>query len=63
MDSQAIFTAIGSLGFPIVACVGLFWYLTKTEQAHKEEMTKMSEAINNNTAAMNKLIDRIERSE
>lgn len=63
MDSQAIFTAIGSLGFPIVACVGMFWYLTKTSQAHKEEMDKMSEAINNNTAAMNKLIDRIERSE
>ena len=63
MDTQAIFTAIGSLGFPIVACVGMFWYLTKTSQTHKEEMDKMSEAINNNTAVMNKLIDRIERSE
>ena len=60
MDIQLITTLIGSLGFPIVCCIGLFWYLTKTANQHKEEMDKMSEAINNNTNVMNQLISKLE---
>ena len=63
MDIQAITTLIGSLGFPIVCCIGLFWYLTKTANMHREEMNKMSEAINNNTTVMNQLILKLERKE
>lgn len=63
MDLQVITTLIGSLGFPIVCCIALFWYLTKTANLHKEEMTKMSEAINNNTNVMNQLISKLERKE
>lgn len=63
MDVNGVLTAIGSLGFPIVACVGLFWYLTKSNDKHKEEMDKMAEAINNNTSVMNKLLDKIEKGE
>lgn len=30
MDVNAIITAIGSVGFPIVACVGLFYLYNET---------------------------------
>ena len=63
MDVQVLTSLIGSLGFPIVCCIGLFWYLTKTAKQHKEEMDKMSEAINNNTNVMNQLISKLERKE
>lgn len=61
MDTNTIVSLIGSLGFPIVCCVALFWYMTKQGEQHKIEMDKMSEAINNNTAVMNRLIEQIER--
>ena len=63
MDINLITTLIGSLGFPIVCCICLFWYLTKTANQHKEEMVKMSEAINNNTNVINQLISKLERDE
>ena len=63
MDMQVITSLIGSLGFPIVCCMTLFWYLTKTAKQHKEEMDKMSEAINNNTNVMNQLILKLEEKE
>ena len=71
MDVNAITTLIGSFGFPIVACIGMAWYVKyQTDQnkkevenmrrEHKEEVQKMTEAINNNTVAMQKLVDKIE---
>ena len=30
MDANAIISAIGSVGFPIVACIGLFYLYDKT---------------------------------
>ena len=63
MDVQVLTSLIGSLGFPIACCIALFWYITKTAKQHKEEMDKMSEAINNNTNVMNQLILKLERKE
>lgn len=63
MDIQVITSLIGSLGFPIVCCIALFWYITKSAKQHKEEMDKMSEAINNNTNVMNQLILKLESKE
>ena len=63
MDVSTATNLIGSLGFPIACCIALFWYLTKTNTQHKEEMDKMSEAINNNTQAMNQLIAKLNSKE
>lgn len=63
MDMQVITSLIGSLGFPIVCCVALFWYVYKTGLQHKDEMDKMSEAINNNTKVMNELIAKLDKGE
>lgn len=55
MDFATIVQAIGTLGFPICMCVALFYYMTKQSEAHKEEIAKMTEALNNNTLALNRL--------
>lgn len=62
---------IGSLGFPIVACIGMGYYVKyqtdsyrdevkdmRTE--HKDEITKITEALNNNTLALQKLCDKLD---
>ena len=61
MDLTAITTLIGSLGFPIAACIACFWMLNKERDEHKQEMQKVTEAITNNTMALNTLTERIGR--
>lgn len=56
MDANAVMTAIGSLGFPIVACIGMGWFIVWSTKVHKEETSKMSEAVNNNTIVLQKLM-------
>lgn len=55
MDMQAITSLIGSLGFPIAASIACFWMLNKEREEHKAEMAKITEAINNNTLALEAL--------
>lgn len=52
MDIQALTTLIGSLGFPIAACIACFSMLNKEREEHKKEMAKVTEAIHNNTLAL-----------
>lgn len=59
MDLSAITTLIGSLGFPIAACIACFWMLNKERDDHKVEMQKVTEAINNNTLALTQLTERL----
>lgn len=40
MDVGQIMTAIGSVGFPIVACVGMAWFIATTFSDFNELMTK-----------------------
>lgn len=61
MDVNLLIQLVGSLGFPIVACGALFWRMVKSDEQHKEEMSKMSEALNNNTNALVKLTERLDR--
>lgn len=52
MDYSTAAQLIGSLGFPIMACIGLFYYLTKEQESHKQEMQTVTEALNRNTEVM-----------
>lgn len=61
MDVNLLIQLVGSLGFPIVACGALFWRMIKSDEQHKEEMSKISEALNNNTNALVKLTERLDR--
>ena len=61
MGVNELIQLVGSLGFPIVACVALFWRMVKSDEQHKEEMDKMSEALNNNTSALVKLTKKLDK--
>ena len=63
MDVSTVTSLIGSLGFPIACCIALFYQLHKSDENHKEEMAKMTDALNNNTVALTKLTDHITRSD
>lgn len=56
-----ILQAISTVGFPIALTLILLWYIYDSSNKHKEEIDKMSEALNNNTLAITKLLDRMER--
>lgn len=56
-----VVTLITNVGFPIGLTLILLWYIYDSNNKHKEEMDKMSEALNNNTLALTKLIDRLDR--
>ena len=72
MDANVIITMIGSLGFPIVACIGMAIFFREVNKNyredikelstnHRNEMDKVTEAINNNTVVIQKLLDRFDK--
>lgn len=67
---------ISTLGFPIVCCVALSIYVTKITQQNREDTKELNkqhteemlefkedikEALNNNTIALNKLCEKLEK--
>ena len=64
-------TIVNGVGFPIVVCVFLVWYIYKENKRRLEEKEeyenkqndlylKLSQSVDNNTAALNKLLMRME---
>lgn len=71
---EQIFSVIGQYAFPIVACVVMGWYvkyiqdnyrkdINEISTRHKDEMDKVTVALNNNTLAIQKLTDYIEKND
>lgn len=58
---NVILQAVGSLGFPIVACAAMFWKVNEQDKAHKEQMDKLSEAVANNTKAIIALTEKLDK--
>lgn len=63
---------ISSVGFPIVACLGMGYYVkyqtdtyrgevSDMRKEHKEEISKITDALNNNTLAVTKLCDKLDK--
>lgn len=57
---QEIMTAVSTVGFPIVMCVLMYVMNDKQDVRHAEEIDKVTQALNNNTIALTKLLDKIE---
>lgn len=51
---------VSELGFPIVACGGLFWFLNKQEERRSSEVLNMSNALNENTSVLESLKELIQ---
>ncbi len=71
MTVQDVMTLIQTVGFPIVMCGAMAWYvkyisdknreqITAEREAHKEEMNEVVKAINNNTVVIEKLIAKLD---
>lgn len=72
MDVNGIIQVVSSLGFPVACCGVVGWYvkyisdknreqLDKIMDQHKEEMKEVTVALNNNTLAITRLTDYIEK--
>lgn len=55
MDPSAISTLIGTLGFPIACVIAMFYMWNKEREDHKDEIEKVTQALNNNTTALIKI--------
>lgn len=62
MDFNDITTLISTIGFPIVVCLICFYYINKMQENHKSEIDKLSEALQNNTVVMQKLVDKLDNN-
>lgn len=71
-------TLIGTLGFPIVACICMALYVREQTKANREDVKNLNEqhnkemtafkdeitqALNNNTLALTKLCEKLDRGE
>ena len=60
MDWATIGQLIGTIGFPCVVCLILINLMEKQNERHKEEITKITESINNNTSAIVQLTAKLD---
>lgn len=71
MDANVAAQLIQSLGFPIVVCGALAWYIVyrenknteekkAMEESHQTALADVKEAIANNTLVMQQLADKID---
>lgn len=68
MDMQIFIQAVTQVGFPIVCCGAMMWYVKystdknreevdKLNEQHRQEMTDMTTAVNNNTVVLTRLCE------
>lgn len=55
-----ILSAVQSVGFPAVMCGVLLYLMYRQTEQHKVETDKMTEAINNNTVVLQRILERLE---
>lgn len=60
MDIPTIFNAISTIGFPAAMCIILLLQMNKQNEAHRDEITTLTNALNNNTLVVQKLVDKLE---
>ena len=58
---EDVLQAISTLGFPIAAYMGLFWYINKRDQEHKEEIGLLSTAINRLSTLIERIDSKLDR--
>jgi hypothetical protein len=52
MEINDILTAITTVGFPIVFCLLLFWYLREETINHKDEVSELKAVISENNSIL-----------
>lgn len=60
MEVQELINAIGSVGFPIVACVGLFYLYDRTIKDIVNALDNVNTTLTNVNKALDKITERLE---
>lgn len=71
MNLEVVGALITSVGFPIVACIFMAWYVNSQTKAYRddvkdlqrkyeEDIKSVTEALNNNTLAIQRLVDKLD---
>ena len=55
MDYDVIMNAITTVGFPIVVCAALFWYINKQNENHKSETEALRKTVEENTTIIHEV--------
>ena len=63
MDANAIVAAIGSVGFPIVACCALFYLYDKTITKLTSTLDKVTETLDKMDNTLERVMDKIDNLE
>lgn len=58
---EQITSLIATTGFPIAMCLIVCYYVYIKDKSHKEEIDKLSDAVNAQTNNIQKLIDKIDQ--
>lgn len=61
MDVSTVVQIVSNLGVPVACLVAMFWMLNKEREDHKAEASQLRDAIDNNTAVMIKLAERLDK--
>lgn len=59
MDVSAVTELINNVGFPIVACVGMFWLNNKNNDRHEREINTLKQVLQDNTNVIQELSRKI----
>lgn len=60
MDFQTVIQAVTTVGFPIVVCLIMIFLNEKQDERHTNEMQEIKKALENNTLAITKLVDKLD---
>lgn len=64
MDVSSIQTLISAVGFPIVCCGAMFWFVNKTMKEFtkdiRDTVDDLTESISQNTTATTRLVSTVE---
>lgn len=74
MTWDAVMQLIGNGLFPVAACIALAWYFSKVndnyrqdikdmQATHREETKALTDAVNNNTLVIQKLVDKLDKED
>ena len=74
MTWDSVMQLISSGFFPIVACIAMAWFFNKVndnyrqdikdmQATHREETKALTDAVNNNTLVIQKLVDKLDKED
>ena len=72
MDIKVILEAVSTVGFPIVMCLIFIYYvkyltdknaaqIDKLQDQHRQETSELTKAVENNTLALTRLLDKLDK--